>query len=103
MTNLVRKLRRNGLANEYDAIIQEQLKEGIVVRTPAVFLNQEFYIPHKAVVKETVESMKIRIVYDASARATLTHHRSKNVCIPDCHSKTSFGTFWSTNEPTQSW
>ena len=31
--------------------------------------GKEFYIPHKAVIQETTESTKIRIVYDASARA----------------------------------
>ena len=32
--------------------------------------GKEFYIPHKAVTRETAESTKIRIVYDASARAS---------------------------------
>ena len=62
MNNLVRKLRRDGLNAEYDTIIQDQLKEGIVERAPDIPTNQEFYIPHKAVVKETAESTKTRIV-----------------------------------------
>ena len=32
-------------------------------------VGREFYIPHKPVVRETAESTKLRIVYDASARA----------------------------------
>ena len=31
--------------------------------------QREFYIPHKAVVRENAETTKTRIVYDASARA----------------------------------
>ena len=31
--------------------------------------GREFYIPHKAVMREGAETMKMRIVYDASARA----------------------------------
>ena len=33
-------------------------------------VGKEFYIPHKAVVRESAESTKLRIVYDASARAS---------------------------------
>ena len=33
-------------------------------------LGEEFYISHKAVVREAAESTKLRIVYDASARET---------------------------------
>ena len=36
---------------------------------PNTFQGREFYIPHKGVVRETAESTKLRIVYDASARA----------------------------------
>ena len=35
------------------------------VSSPPV--GKEFYIPHKAVVREAAESTKLRIVYDASA------------------------------------
>lgn len=50
-------------------MIQEQLIEGIVERAPNSVVGREFYIPHKGVVRETAESTKLRIVYDASARA----------------------------------
>ena len=70
LNSLTKKLQREGHTTEYNAIIQDQLKEGVVERAPAVPTNQEFYIPHKAVIKETAESTKMRVMYDASARAS---------------------------------
>ena len=55
---------------EYDAIIKEQLAEGVIEKAPPVSQSKEFYIPHKGVVRKTAETTKMRIVYDASARAT---------------------------------
>ena len=49
----------------YDEIIQDQLTEGIVVGEPN---GREFYIPHKPVKKESAETTKLRIVFDASAK-----------------------------------
>ena len=69
LTSLVRKLEKNGSIDDYNAVIQEQLAEGIVERAPNSVEGREFYIPHKGVVRETAESTKLRIVYDASARA----------------------------------
>lgn len=54
---------------QYNAIIQEQLADGIVECAPNTFQGREFYIPHKGVVHETTESTKLRNVCDASARA----------------------------------
>lgn len=62
-------LEKNGSIDDYNAVIQEQLAEGIVERAPNSVEGREFYIPHKGVVRETAESTKLRIVYDASARA----------------------------------
>ena len=42
--------------------------------------GKEFYVPHKAVVRETAESTKIRIVYDASARGNV-ETPSLNDCL----------------------
>ncbi len=39
-------------------------------KAPNLPVNKEFYIPHKFVVKEKSETTKLRIVYDASVRAT---------------------------------
>ncbi|XP_067039928.1 uncharacterized protein [Acropora muricata] len=68
--SLNRKLQREGLTEEYDAIIKEQLAEGVIEKAPPVSQSKEFYIPHKGVVRKTAETTKMRIVYDASARAT---------------------------------
>ncbi|XP_068671125.1 uncharacterized protein [Montipora foliosa] len=43
-------------------------------------VGKEFYIPHKAVIRETAETTKMLIVYDASARAT-PESPSLNECL----------------------
>ena len=47
----------------YDQVIQEQLAEGVVERvTEEVNFGQpEFYLPHKAVIRENAESTKCRL------------------------------------------
>lgn len=53
----------------YNNVIQDQLTQGIVEPVTGEAKGREFYIPHKPVIRETAESTKLRIVYDASARA----------------------------------
>lgn len=77
---LIKKLQRNGEYENYDAIIQGQLQEGIVEPAPQVAKGKEFYIPHKAVTRENAESTKLRIVYDASARES-ANKPSLNDCL----------------------
>ena len=77
---LVRKLEKTKSIGDYNAIIQEQLADGIVERAPNTVQGREFYIPHKGVVRETAESIKLRIVYDASAR-TWDSAPSLNECL----------------------
>ena len=67
--NLVQRLKKTGGLDEYNAIIHDQLREGIVEEADMPASGKEFYIPHKAVVRENVESTKMRVVYDASAKA----------------------------------
>ena len=59
---------RNLLEN-YDSIIQEQLKYGIVeeVDNPGTFGNVS-YLPHKEVLRNDKASTKVRVVFDASAK-----------------------------------
>ena len=66
----MRKLRSQGTIERYDQVIQDQIEAGIVERVSgSVTGNREFYIPHKPVVRESAETTKLRVVYDASARA----------------------------------
>ena len=58
------------MLERYDSVIQDQLAQGIVERVEGEAKEREFYIPHKPVIRETAESTKLRIVYDASARAS---------------------------------
>ena len=68
------------MLNEYDAVIREQFSEGIVERAPQEVTRKEFYLPHRAVIRENAESTKIRVVYDASARPSETSP-SLNDCL----------------------
>ena len=70
--SLQRKLQREGLTEEYDAIVEEQLAEGVIEKAPLVSQSKEFYIPHKGVhvVRKTAETTKMTIVYDVSVPAT---------------------------------
>ena len=79
LEQLLRKLERNGQYEEYNSIIQEQIKEGVVEAAPEVATGKEFYVPHKGVTRENAESTKLRIVYDASAR-----ENDKQPSLNDC-------------------
>ena len=63
-------MRSQGTIERYDQVIQDQIKTGIVERVGGPATGQhEFYIPHEAVVRDTAETTKLRVVYDASAQA----------------------------------
>lgn len=57
---------------EYNRIIQDQLKKGIVqIVEPRDHGGQKLhYLPHHPVVRRDKETTKVRIVYDASARSS---------------------------------
>ena len=68
--SLNKRLERQNLTSEYEEIIEDQKKAGVVERADEPCVGgREFYIPHKPVVQATAESTKLRVVYDASARA----------------------------------
>ena len=62
-----------------DAVIREQLEEGVVERAPSEAMGKEFYFPHLAVVRENAETTKLRVVYDAAA-----HARNDAPSLNDC-------------------
>ncbi len=60
------------IMEEYDKIIRDQEREGIVEKVPEGEIKKEgskvHYLPHQAVIRQNVETTKVRIVYDASAK-----------------------------------
>ena len=80
LDNLVRKLEKQNIIEKYDEIIKEQIKEGIVEKVDTEAQDREFYLPHKAVIRESAETTKLRIVYDASAREN-QNSPSLNECL----------------------
>ena len=57
------------IAREYNEVIQEQLKEGIIEKVTEDQPNEKIhYLPHHPVVRKTAETTKLRIVFDASAK-----------------------------------
>ncbi|KAL9976623.1 hypothetical protein ACROYT_G013945 [Oculina patagonica] len=54
---------------EYGGIIEEQLKAGVIEEAPRNPTGERvFYMPHKPVVKQSAVTMKVRMVFDASAK-----------------------------------
>ena len=64
------KLSRNEkLRGEYNGIIEEQLRVGVIEEAPQNPSGKRvFYMPHKPVVKRSAVTTKVRMVFDASAR-----------------------------------
>ena len=79
LRNLKRKLQKSGLDEAYAVKIEEQKAEGVVEPANGRAKGVEFYIPHKPIVKENAETTKLRIVYDASAKA-----HADDVSLNDC-------------------
>ncbi len=71
--SLLRRLRLSpAILLEYDAVIRKQVELGIVQQVPDSdfgIVGSVHYLPHHAVVKQEKETTKVRVVYDASARA----------------------------------
>ena len=58
----------------YDSIIQEQGVNEIIGKVEVEEVNETvrervFYLPHRLVIRESTETAKIRIAYNASAKA----------------------------------
>lgn len=86
LRSLHHKLRKEpSVLSEYNNIIKEQLKTGIVEEVPAGDLtnkaaSQSYYFPHLAVVRTERETTKVRVVYDGSAKAS-KEEKSLNDCL----------------------
>ena len=56
----------------YDSVIKDQLENNIIEEVTDTEINnssKEFYMPHRAVIRESAESTKLRVVYDASVKS----------------------------------
>ena len=70
LNSLLNNLKRNDQFNTYNDIIRDQQENGIVekVDEKSRCQNNEYYMPHKAVVRKAAQTTKVRIVYDASVK-----------------------------------
>ena len=87
LRSLHQRLRREPpLLPEYNNIIQDQLKTGIVEVVPPEDLKNDHnktrsnHLPHLAVVRKDRETTKVRVVYDCSTKAS-KKERSLNDCL----------------------
>ena len=83
LETLLRKLKTNSeLFKQYNQIIQQQEELGIIEKIEPNKNEQctlKNYIPHHAVIKESSETTKVRIVFDGSAKA-----RKGSPSLNDC-------------------
>ena len=81
--SILQKLRKSPvLLEQYNEIIQEQLNRGVIekVTDGSEVGPTKHYIPHHPVITPTKSTTKMRIVYDASARAK-KDNKSLNDCL----------------------
>lgn len=68
-----RLLRDPKLFDTYEDIIHQQVEEGIIEKVESTESDKKvFYMSHKPVIRQNAESKKVRILYDASAKAKPT-------------------------------
>ena len=82
LNSLIKRLKKDPhLLEQYDKIIKEQEKEGIVeaVEDNIYEVGAVHYIPHREVIRKERDTAKLRIVYDASAK--MKNKPSLNDCL----------------------
>ena len=80
LSALRNRLEKRELTEHYDAVIKEQIEQGIVEEAPKQAKGIDFYIPHKEVIRENAATTKLRVVYDASAKPS-PQDSSLNDCL----------------------
>lgn len=81
LQSLMKKLQTNPtLLKQYDDVIKDQLKKGIVEPAPIDVSDPDklHYLPHHPVIREDKTTTKVRVVYDASA------HTADQPALNDC-------------------
>ena len=71
--SLITRLKaKPNLLQEYDNIIKDQIKSGVVESANDVLVpvGNVHYLPHREVIREDKNTTKIRVVYDASAKGS---------------------------------
>ena len=70
LRGLNRRLNKDtALAKEYNEVIQEQLREGIIERVTEKNEPEDVhYLPHHPIIRNTAETTKLRVVFDALAK-----------------------------------
>ena len=81
LEKLINRLEKDpDLYMKYDQIIQEQKEKGIVEVVDQEPTGRAFYLQHKLVIRESAQTSKIRIVFDASAKTSCSP-ASLNDCL----------------------
>ena len=70
LAKLEKNLQGRDLTSAYSEVIRSLELENIVEKAPPEVNGKEFYIPDKPVVRDTATTTKLRVVYDAFARAS---------------------------------
>ena len=82
LRSLLGKLKAQNIIEEYDGVIKNQLKRGIIKEIKPSGAKTagavHYYIPHYPVIRRDKNTTKLRIVYDASAKAD--NNPSLNKC-----------------------
>ena len=81
LSSLMKRLdKQPDVLAEYDRIMKEQLASNIIEPVDEKEKKEVHYLPHHPVVRESAETTKVRIVYDASAKAK-KDDKSLNDCL----------------------